>query len=43
MEKHAACMKKSRGVYRVLVAESEGRKQLGKPMLRRENNLKMDL
>ena len=34
---------KSRGAYRVLVGKPEGKKPLGRPRLRRENNIKMDL
>jgi len=33
----------SRGVYMVLVGKPEGKKPLGRPMCRRENNIKMDL
>jgi hypothetical protein len=33
----------SRGVYRVLVGKSEGKRPLGKPRHRWENNIKMDL
>jgi hypothetical protein len=32
-----------RGVYRVLVRKPEGKKPLGKPRLRWEDNVKMDL
>jgi hypothetical protein len=32
-----------RYVYRVLVGKSEGERPLGKPKLRWENNIKMDL
>jgi hypothetical protein len=31
------------GVYRVLVGKPEGKKPLGKPWLRWEDNIKMDL
>jgi hypothetical protein len=33
----------SRGAYRVLVGKPEGRKPLGKPRLRWEDNIKIDL
>ena len=33
----------SRGVYRVLVWKSEGKKPLGRPRRRWEDNIKMDL
>jgi hypothetical protein len=32
-----------RGAYRVLVAKTEGKKQLGKPMRRQKDNIKMDV
>jgi hypothetical protein len=32
-----------RGVYRVLVGRSEGKRPLGRPRLRWEDNIKMDL
>ena len=32
-----------RGVYRVLVGKPEGKRQLGKPRRRWEDNIKMDL
>jgi len=32
-----------RGVYRVLVGKSEGRRPLGRPRPRWEDNIKMDL
>jgi hypothetical protein len=32
-----------RGAYKVLVGKSKGRRPLGKPTLRDENNIKMDL
>jgi len=32
-----------RGVYRVLVGKPEGKRPLGRPMCRWENNIKMDL
>jgi hypothetical protein len=36
-------MGERRGVYRVLVGKPEGKRPLGRPRLRRENNIKMDL
>jgi hypothetical protein len=36
-------MGERRGVYRVLVVKPEGKKALGKPRLRWEANIKMDL
>jgi len=36
-------MEEMRGVYRVLVGKPEGNKPLGRPRLRWENNIKMDL
>jgi len=36
-------MVESRGVYRVLVRKSEGKRALGRPRHRWENNMKMDL
>ena len=38
-----ACMGERRGVYRVLVGKSEGKRPLGRPRRRWENNIKMDL
>jgi transposase len=32
-----------RGVYRVLVGRPEGKRPLGRPRRKRENNIKMDL
>jgi hypothetical protein len=32
-----------RGIYRVLVGKPEGKKPLGRPRLKLENNIKMDL
>ena len=40
---HVALMRETRGVYRVLVGKPEGKRQLGRPRLRWENNIKMDL
>jgi len=36
-------MGESKGVYRGLVAKPEGKRPLGKPKHRREDNIKMDL
>jgi len=36
-------MGEMRGVYRVLVGKPEGRRQLGRPKRRWEDNIKMDL
>ena len=38
-----ARMEKGRGVYRVLVGKPEGKRPLGRPRSRREDNIKMDL
>jgi hypothetical protein len=38
-----ACMGEGRGVYRVLVGKPEGRRQLGRPRRRWEDNIRMDL
>jgi hypothetical protein len=38
-----ACMGEGRGVYRVLVGKPEGRRPLGRPRHRREDNIRMDL
>ena len=40
---HVALMGEGRGVHRVLVGKSEGKKPLGKPRRRWEDNIKMDL
>ena len=40
---HVARMGESRGAYRVLVGRTEGKKPLGRPRLRRKDNMKMDL
>ena len=40
---HVARMGEGRGVYRVLVWEPEGKRPLGRPRRRWENNIKMDL
>jgi hypothetical protein len=36
-------MERKRGVYRVLVEKPEGKRPLGKPMRRWEDNINMDL
>ena len=38
-----ARMGEGRGVHRVLVRKSEGKRPLGRPRLRWEDNIKMDL
>jgi len=40
---HVACMGKSRVVYRVLVGKPNGKRLLGRPRRRWEDNIKMDL
>ena len=40
---HVARMGEGRGVYRVLVGKQEGKRPLGKPRRRWEDNIKMDL
>jgi hypothetical protein len=40
---HVAHMRESRGVYSVSVDKPEGKKPLGRPRHRWENNIKMDL
>jgi hypothetical protein len=40
---HVARMGKGRGVYRVLVGKPEGRRPLGRPRRRCEDNIRMDL
>jgi hypothetical protein len=40
---HVARMRESRGPYRVLVEKRDGRRPLGRPRRRWENNIKMDL
>jgi hypothetical protein len=40
---HVARMGEGRGVYRVLVGRPEGKRPLGKPTRRWEDNIKMDL
>jgi len=40
---HVARMGEGRGVHRVLVGKSEGKRPLGRPRRRWEDNIKMDL
>jgi hypothetical protein len=40
---HVARMGEGRGAYRILVGRPEGRRPLGRPRRRWENNIKMDL
>jgi hypothetical protein len=40
---HVACMGLERGVHRVLVGKPEGKRSLGRPSRRWEDNIKMDL
>ena len=40
---HVACMGESGGVYKVLVGKPGGKRPLGRPRLRWEDNIKMDL
>jgi hypothetical protein len=40
---HVACMGEGRGVYRVLIGRSGGRRPLGRPRCRWEDNIKTDL
>ena len=40
---HVARMGERRGVYRILVGKPEGKRPLGRPRHRCENNIKMDL
>jgi hypothetical protein len=40
---HVAGMEEGRGVYRVLVGRPEGKRLLGRPRRRWEDNIKLDL
>jgi len=40
---HVACMGNRRGAYRVLVRRSGGRRPLGRPRRRWEDNIKIDI
>ena len=41
--KHAARIREGRGMYRVLVGKPEGKRPLGRPRRRWEDDIKMDL
>ena len=43
LARHVARMVEGRGVHRVLVGKPEGKKPLGRPSRRWEDNIKMDL
>jgi len=43
LAEHVACMEEKRGVYRVLVGKPEGKRPLGRPRRRWEDNIKMGL
>jgi len=40
---HVAHMGERRGIYRILVGKPEGKRPLGRPRRRWENNIKLDL
>ena len=40
---HVACMGERRGIYRVLLGKTERKRPLGRPGLRWEDNIKIDL
>jgi hypothetical protein len=40
---HVALLGEERGVYRVLVGKTEGKRPLGRPRRRWDNNIRMDL
>jgi len=40
---HVACVGEMSGVYRVLVGKPEGKRPLGTPRCRWDDNIKMDL
>ena len=40
---HVACMGEGRGVHRVLVGKPEGKRPLGRPKRRWEDNIKLDI
>jgi hypothetical protein len=40
---HVACMREKRNAYRILVGKLEGKRPIGRPRCRWENNIKMDL
>ena len=39
---HVACMEEGRGVHKVFVGKPEGKRPLGRPRRRWEDNIKMD-
>ena len=43
MGRHVARMRERRGIYRVLVEKSAGKRPLGRPRHRWKDNIKMDL
>ena len=43
MVRHIARMDQSRNAYRILVGKPEGKRPLGRPWRRWEDNIKMDL
>jgi len=40
---HVACMRERRGAFRVLVRKPEGKRPLGRPSCRWEDNINRDL
>jgi len=40
---HVECMRERRGVYRVFVGKTEGKKAPGRPRRRGKDNIKMDV
>jgi hypothetical protein len=40
---HVACVGKRRGAYKILVGKPEGKRPLGRPKRRWEDDIKMDL
>ena len=40
---HVACMEEGRAVHKVLVGKPDGKRPLGRPRRRWEDNIKMDL
>jgi hypothetical protein len=40
---HVACLRQGRGVYMVLIGRPEGKRPLGRPRRRWEDNIRMDL
>jgi hypothetical protein len=40
---HVACMGEKRNAYRILVDRAEGKRRLGRPRLRGENNIRVDI